>query len=75
MNVGEAPSNWLSKIIERVRRSINRPRPHREHVLERDAILAAIQKHPNGAALIGYAKLPGAILSALAVADRVEQDK
>ena len=72
--VGEAPSNWLSKIIERERERIKRAIPRRERREERDAIVAAIKSHEKGAPLAANPKLAEVVLEALEIAERTDKE-
>jgi hypothetical protein len=72
--VGEAPSNWLSGIIEEQRRKIERLRPRIERRDERDAIVEAIKAHPEGAPLAANPGLADIVSAALDVADERERE-
>jgi hypothetical protein len=69
----EAPPNWLSKIIERVRADITKYIPFFERRQERDAIVAAIKDHPKGQPLAEHKNLPDVVWAALGVANYVER--
>jgi hypothetical protein len=69
----EAPPNWLSKIIERVRADITKYIPFFERRQERDAIVAAIKDHPKGQPLAAHKNLPDVVWAALGVANYVER--
>lgn len=70
----EGPSNWLSKIIEEKRRTIDRRIPRRERKAECEAIVAAVKGHPQGKPLADHPKLEEAVLAALDLADELERE-
>jgi hypothetical protein len=72
---GEAPSNWLSKKIEEIRRSITRFIPAREQRAERNAIVAAIKADPRGAELARHRDLEDVVWAALALANHVDREQ
>lgn len=75
MAVGEAPSNWLSKVFKQKRESIERILPFFERKAERDAIVAAIQGHPKGAELANKPNLADVVWAAIGVANQAERDQ
>jgi hypothetical protein len=72
-SITEAPPNWLSKIIERVRADITKYIPFFERRQERDAIVAAIKEHPKGQPLAVNKNLSDVVWAALGVANYVER--
>jgi hypothetical protein len=70
----EGPSNWLSKIIEEKRATIDRLIPFIERKAERDAIVAAIKDHPNGQPLARNPHLSDVVWAALGVANDRERE-
>jgi hypothetical protein len=74
MSFTESRSNWLSEIIEQHRRTSDRPIPLIERKAERDAIVAAIQAHPEGQTLAAMPDLADVVWGALGAAYHFERD-
>jgi hypothetical protein len=74
MTHSDTRPNWLSVIIEEKRSGASVPTPLVERKAQRDAIVAAIQVHPQGEGLAALAGLGDAVWAALGVAHRVEQE-
>ena len=74
MSFIESRPNWLSEIIEQHRRASDRPIPLIERKAERDAIVSAIQAHPQGQALAAMADLADVVWAALGAAHHFERD-
>jgi hypothetical protein len=70
----QAPSNWLSRIIEENRGVIDRLVPFVEKKAERDAIVEAIKAHPQGGPLADSPYLLDVIWAALGVANDRERE-
>jgi hypothetical protein len=73
MHAGEAPSNWLSKIISAKRGTIERLSPRQQNEAECAAIMEAIKAHPQGKPLADHPKLRDALLGALILADEMDR--
>jgi hypothetical protein len=74
MSFIESRPNWLSEIIEQHRRTSDRPIPLVERKAERDAIVAAIQAHPDGQILAAIPDLADVVWGALGAAHHFERD-
>ncbi|HJS06693.1 MAG TPA: hypothetical protein VJ809_03510 [Pirellulales bacterium] len=74
MSFIETRPNWLSEIIEQHRRAGDRPIPLIERKAERDAIVAAIQAHPEGQMLAAMPDLADVVWGALGAAYHFERD-
>jgi hypothetical protein len=74
MSFIESRPNWLSEIIEQHRRASDRPIPLIERKAERDAIVAAIQAHPQGQTLSAMPDLVDVVWGALGAAYHFERD-
>ncbi len=70
----ETGPNWLSEIIEEKRSGARLPTPLVERKAQRDAIVAAIEAHPQGECLAALAGIGDAVWAALGVTHRVEQE-
>jgi hypothetical protein len=74
MSFIDSRPNWLSEIIEQHRRASDRPIPLVERKAERDAIVAAIQAHPQGQTLAAMPDLADVVWGALGAAHHFERD-
>jgi hypothetical protein len=74
MSFIESRPNWLSEIIERHRRTSDRPTPLIERIAQRDAIVAAIQAHSEGQTLAAMPDLADVVWGALGAAYHLERD-
>jgi hypothetical protein len=74
MSFIESRPNWLSEIVEQHRRTSDRPTPLIERIAQRDAIVAAIQAHPEGQTLAAMPDLADVVWGALGAAYHLERD-
>jgi hypothetical protein len=74
MSFTESRPNWLSEIIEAHWQASDRPVPLLERIAQRDAILRAIQAHPQGQMLAGLPNLAEVVWGALGAAYHWQRD-
>jgi hypothetical protein len=74
MAASEFRPNWLSEIIEAKRHAGEGPIPLVERKAERDAIVSAIQAHPEGQSLAALPNLPDVVWEALGAAYHWQRD-